>query len=599
MEPSHSRQRLLCGDLIENLWRIFLVRQVAILVALSAVSFACRPKQPFANVTSNEPADGVHLTLLGLNDLHGAVEPSENIVQGKKVKVGGFDALDAYLTAARVSNPNTLLFVAGDLFQGTPISNMFKGASIVPLYNKLGVTAATLGNHDLDYGQPAFIANLSNSSYPFVVGNVHKKGEPNTLPFGETKKFLRTKMVEVGGVRLGIIGLSTLSTAIDTGPVNSAGLEFSDFKSSVLRDTAELRNDGADAIVLLAHDGGLCDITKPAEQADACINTDPVSKLLSELPKGTINAVIAGHTHSAQAHFSNGVPVVQNRDTVRSMSRIDLWVKPGRGVNSVVLAKPRKPVYLCHQMFQNFDSCDASLLTSQADIGSFVPAKYEGQDIVIGNAMSNMLKPYFDKIRPILDRVAATLPNVVVNERTKESYASNCVTDIVGATYARKTGKRVDVAFTNSGQVRANFPQGTLTYEDIYVVFPFEFKIYYAQLTGKEFNRIGAIFNVKPKDISVVSQGWKILLKSDFPRHVGFIKPDGSRVRDDELVSVALLGDYPETYPEIFAQAKAEGRLTGGSDLVRETLFEGFSLARANLPASCRVAEPLSRNIIQ
>src|SRR5689334_22386379 len=88
------------------------------------------------------------ISLVGTNDLHGGVLEDN----GR----GGLALLDGYLSnlrAARAADGGAVLLLdAGDLFQGTLESNLNEGAVVVDAYNAIGYHAATLGNHEFDYG---------------------------------------------------------------------------------------------------------------------------------------------------------------------------------------------------------------------------------------------------------------------------------------------------------------------------------------------------------------------------------------------------------------------------------------------------------------
>ena len=66
--------------------------------------------------------------------------------------MGGFEARAAIIDSLRAENENTILLDAGDMWQGTPYFNMFKGRLEVEAYNLIGYNAVTLGNHETDYG---------------------------------------------------------------------------------------------------------------------------------------------------------------------------------------------------------------------------------------------------------------------------------------------------------------------------------------------------------------------------------------------------------------------------------------------------------------
>jgi 2',3'-cyclic-nucleotide 2'-phosphodiesterase (5'-nucleotidase family) len=113
-------------------------------------------------------------------------------------------------------------------------------------------------------------------------------------------------LVEVGGVRVGIIGIATVETPRVTLAANVSDLQFVDPVPVVLRHARSLRDRGADLVVVIAHAGAFCD----AEGDVRC------SGEIVELARGAgraIDAIISGHTHSLVRTVENGVPIVQAR----------------------------------------------------------------------------------------------------------------------------------------------------------------------------------------------------------------------------------------------------------------------------------------------
>src|SRR5262249_23112408 len=124
------------------------------------------------------------LTVIGTSDLHGHVE--------RLPLFGG------YLSVLR-SKHAVLLVDGGDLFQGTIVSNAAQGAPVVRAMNQLGYQASALGNHELDYGLPAFLAREKEAAFPFLAANVFDEST------GKVPAWLVSrKIVEAGGIRVGL-----------------------------------------------------------------------------------------------------------------------------------------------------------------------------------------------------------------------------------------------------------------------------------------------------------------------------------------------------------------------------------------------------------
>src|ERR1700677_4914912 len=142
------------------------------------------------------------LTILHLNDLHAHISP-EN---GR----GGFAYLATVIQHERANCTDCILLNAGDLVQGSPVSTIFRGAPIYELANLLGFDAATLGNHEFDYGWAQARNFVEMAKYPIVTANV-VDAEGKTLT---PKTYV---MLKVNGLRVAVIGgmtdtLNTLTT---------------------------------------------------------------------------------------------------------------------------------------------------------------------------------------------------------------------------------------------------------------------------------------------------------------------------------------------------------------------------------------------------
>jgi 5'-nucleotidase len=221
----------------------------------------------------------VHVVVVGTTDVHGWFNGHVETPPGggEGVLWGGLPSLASYVEALREQNRGHVLLVdSGDMFQGTLESNIFEGEAVVRGYNVLGYAAAAVGNHEFDFGPvgPDAIArkpgddplgalkrNADLAMFPLLSANMVEKSTGRTPSWAR-----RYTMVRVGGARIGIIGLSTPDTPNVTMGANVASLDFTDPIPVTVQAARELRNQGADAVIVIAHIGGRC--TKMDEPHD-------------------------------------------------------------------------------------------------------------------------------------------------------------------------------------------------------------------------------------------------------------------------------------------------------------------------------------------
>src|SRR5690554_4603601 len=138
------------------------------------------------------------LVILHTNDTHSRIEPLPDTDRNFPGK-GGVVRRATYIDQVRKENKNVLLFDAGDFLQGTPYFNLFKGEIEVEAMNQMGYDAATLGNHEFDYGLEKVVRA---ADFPLVSSNYDFSDTPLAgmiLPYLILKK---------GGVRVGVMGIN-------------------------------------------------------------------------------------------------------------------------------------------------------------------------------------------------------------------------------------------------------------------------------------------------------------------------------------------------------------------------------------------------------
>jgi 2',3'-cyclic-nucleotide 2'-phosphodiesterase (5'-nucleotidase family) len=222
-------------------------------------------------VCSCSPAAVRSLTILHVNDLHARLSPLDN-------HNGGFAYLASAIRRERADCHDCILLNAGDLVQGTPVSTIFHGLPVFEIANLLGIDAATLGNHDFDYGWPQTRKFIQTAKYPIVSANVvNAAGQLFTKPY---------VILNVNGLRVAVVGAMTDTLASVTFP-KLLGEWHTVPVVETVRKVAQQARSESDVVVLLAH-------IDSAEEA-----------AFLEMPETPV--IVAGHLH-------NGIPGARSRD---------------------------------------------------------------------------------------------------------------------------------------------------------------------------------------------------------------------------------------------------------------------------------------------
>jgi len=417
-------------------------------------------------------AQPVHVVVVGTTDVHGWFAGHRDATP----PYGGLPLFASYIDALRAANPGRVVVVdSGDVFQGTLESNYFEGKPLVDAYNTIGYSAVAIGNHEFDYGPAgreksvprdpgddplgALKERIAQAKFPFLSANITEKAT------GKTPAWLkRSAIADVGGVKLGIIGLTTPDTPTTTMPVNVAALSFNDPVKAALDEAATLRAHGADAVIVIAHMGGRCRDMNDIHDVASCEPNHEAMKFLAAIPKGTIDAYFAGHTHSQMRQVIDGVATVQALNYSREFSTLDLWIDPAQHRATRVEMRPL--TMICAKVFEKSETCDPKLAPAGTPL---VPRVFEGKTIAPDAKVAALLKPYEEQVaakrlEPLGVSAAAEFTHAYSAESTLGNLLADLMREATGA----------DVAFMNAGGIRSNLPKGELKYGDVFEVSPFD-----------------------------------------------------------------------------------------------------------------------------
>lgn len=503
---------------------------------------------PAAVAPAAEPP--IRLTIIGTNDLHGWITPyTFTAGDGTAIAIGGLAAFAGYLAILRADNPGgTLLLDGGDLFQGALASNLVEGSVVIDAYNHLGYHAAAIGNHDFDYGPegPSPIANrpgmdpvgalkarMAQARFPLLAANLHdaKTGQrPDWLTSDGTL------LLEIQGVRVGIVGLATPRTAETTNRVNIAGLRFAELVPETVSAVERLRARGAEVVVAVAHAGGQCRAWDDPHDLGSCEPGEEIVALLQGLPPGTLDAVVAGHTHQPMGHFVNGTPVIETPGNGRQFGVIELFVDPR---TRAVLADrtaiaPMIPV--CAQVDAATRRCDPETLQKQAAV-ALRPAEFLGRPVVEDGAIAELIAPALARADAERGRLLGlSVPRELRRNFTEESPLGSLITDSL------REMMRADVALLNGGAIRADLRAGAPSYGDVYEMFPFDNTVATLTLTGEELWRlVDHIYGTARQGVYQVSGLRLELARCPGPGRLKRLSlPDGRPVRPAQRYRVVM-----------------------------------------------------------
>ena len=181
--------------------------------------------------------------------------------------------LQSLINKEKAENPNTMLISSGDVFQGTPESDLQGGRPSLDVVKNANYDLLELGNHDFDNGVPFVKQWLKEAKYPILAGNVIEESTGERLPGADAYK-----VVDMDGVKVGLIGVVAPETADIARPADIEGLKFTDPVPVVKKAKKELEAQGINLIGVVSH-LGLPDDEKLAAEVDG------------------LDFILGGHTH--------------------------------------------------------------------------------------------------------------------------------------------------------------------------------------------------------------------------------------------------------------------------------------------------------------
>ena len=397
-------------------------RLSTIIIVLSLFIFSC--PSPFF---STQPVV-TDLTILHINDTHGHILSYTEKSVSTKVPVSGAAYFARMVQGERSKNPEgTLLLSAGDMFQGTPVSNLFNGKPVIEVMNYLSFDAMAIGNHEFDWGMEAFQNLLASSRFPYLSANI-KDRHGHYLP--GVKPYI---MVSRKNLRIAIIGVTTPEVMYSTKPGNIRGFKVYRPEDILPELITKAKGEGAHMVIVLSH-----------------LGLDADKELAQRVPG--IHVIVGGHSHTAIK-----TPVIIG--------------------DTIILQAGHYGLYL--GIFE---------LSIDTDTGKIVHYKKNrvlkkvlaGPDMPYDEVAAGIVNTYYDQIKEKFTEVVGESLVDLKRRYQRESNIGNLICDTM------REETNADIAFMNSGGIRTDIPKGKITLEQVFTLLPFDNNLVTMNLTGAQ-----------------------------------------------------------------------------------------------------------------
>jgi 5'-nucleotidase len=526
-----------------------MIRRYRSLLALALPGMLAACAAPMAVTESAAP---VEVGIVAINDFHGSLEPprqSVNVADGKggilPVPAGGAAWLASAIDSVRGKYAHSLTVSAGDMISASQLaSSLYLDEPAIGVMNRIGVDFNAVGNHEFDAGQqellrkqnggcekftakqPCALEPFTGAKFRYLAAST-KRADGSTL-FPATG--LRTFGSGANAVTVGVIGLTLKGTPNLVNPTGIAGLTFEDEADTINAAIPALKAQGADAIVVLIHEGGRTQGT-PDPQGCAAFAGD-IRSILDRLDT-RVDVVVSGHTHWSYvcdyATLNPAKPFLLTSAGVYGELVTDITLKIDPVAGRVV-SKAAKNVIVQSVPYKGTrgdigNTALFSLFQPRADVAQYV-ARYVEASKAYTQRPIGKLDVAAPKVEGPGDKGGGPLGNLIADAQ-------------LGAT----RDKGAQIAFMNPFGIRAPLVpgnDGTLTFGDIYLCQPFGNNVVTETMTGAQIKAVleEGLDDTGPKQALAPSTGFVFTY-------------DPARPSGDRIVSITLDGkplDMAQTY---------------------------------------------------
>ena len=365
------------------------------------------------------------IEIIQMNDTHANLLPLEDIIYGprgfKISKRGGYAKIMSKINYYREKNKNLLVFDNGDTIHGTYEAFVTKGENMVPYLNALGINAMTF-HWDAAYTPQHLQALEAKLNYPILAANVYREGTEELL-------FEATKVFEVDGIRIGVIGIASNIIRSNMPKPFWIDTEFTDGIEETRRNISELKSKGVDLVMVLSHLGYPQDI-ELIKQVDG------------------IDIYLSGHTHNRIRELVkiNDTYIIQSGALGTSIGYLNLKFK------------------------------DKELLQVEHEFIELDETVKDDETIVNMLINDPVLKQHKDYLDQIVGETAIDLHRGSTFFGTMDYLLLDSMRDATG----------LDIAFSNGWRYGGAVKKGKIIRRNLYQIVPMNPEIMTVELTGRD-----------------------------------------------------------------------------------------------------------------
>lgn len=376
-----------------------------------------------------------HIAITGLG--RGNVYPKIAKFKPYKGKnMGGLAAMATVLkeeVASFSANGEPCCFLSlGAELSGTAESYMTKGAAVTKAFDAMGLDAMLVGNIDFSYGWKRLTELAKENKFKFLTSNV-LDSKTNKLP----ECFSDELILELDqNLKIGLIGLSPVDTPNLTAKDDVAGLSFLEPASLLNKKVENLKNNGADVVVLLT------------QYNKEYISPEEWKVIASASPD--ICLMLDSDIETPIPFVKDGVIIysVSNYNQTKELDFLNLEITKKRPIEIVGISAKRIGINL---------------------------AEYDG-DFEISKIVDESTASFRAKRDTAIGTFATDI--------TKSYFAECPIGDMITDAMIAKTG--AEIAFQNSGGIHNDIQEGCFTFGDLYSVMPFDNSVVTMELKGAD-----------------------------------------------------------------------------------------------------------------
>ena len=477
-----------------------------IVLACVFLLLACAGK----NYTKNND-QSYAITILHTNDHHGRFWKNKRGEYGMAARK---TLIDAIRQEVAEQGGYLLLLSGGDINTGVPESDSQDAKPDFLGMKELGYDAMALGNHEFDNPIEILQKQKKWAGFPFLSANVLQAKNGKLL-------FQSHIIKKYQGLKIAIVGFTTKDTEIIGNPEYLTGIKILDPIEVGKTLIPELKKKN-DLVIAVTHMGHYKDGNYGGNA--------PGDVTLARKTKG-LDIIIGGHSQNPifEPDIQNNTLILQAHEWGKYVGRLDLEYK----ANQLVVKNYRLIPINLKKKIKNAEGKTQRVLI-EAEIA-------EDEDL------KNFLAPYQEKGQHELQKEIGTSNGIFENNRNKETNIGNLIA------LAQMSKTNSDLAVMNSGGIRANLEQGTITYKDVLIVHPFGNDLCTVIFTGAELKDYLQVVGNKKKGTGAFPQfaGVKLIYNGEI---LTSLEVQGIAVANDKTYKLSLnsyIASGGDGYPKV------------------------------------------------